>query len=78
VRKALDAAHYGNSSPAGATIKLADVIDNATDIEALAPKFTPVYRREMATLVPLLAHGHPTLYARAEQVLGITSEVTSC
>jgi len=77
-RKSLDAQHYGNSSPAGATIKLADIIDNLSEIEKLQPRFLPVYMREMLALVPLLAHGHPTLYARAEQAIGITSEVTRC
>jgi (p)ppGpp synthase/HD superfamily hydrolase len=70
-RKALDREHLARSSSEGASIKLADVIDNAADIKTLQPSFVAVYREEMQALVPRLAHGHPTLYVRACEAVGL-------
>lgn len=68
-RKKIDADHYAKSTPLGASIKLADMIDNARDIVANAPKFWPVYLAEMQALLPRLIHGHPQLYNLAADAL---------
>lgn len=65
VRKEKDRQHLANSSPAGAAIKLADLISNAKDIVKHDPSFARVYLKEKLELLRVLDHGPPVLYKRA-------------
>jgi (p)ppGpp synthase/HD superfamily hydrolase len=69
VRKAIDRAHTAMASPDAKTIKLADLIDNTRTIVQYDPDFAKVYLREKADLLMVLQDGHPTLYARANQIV---------
>lgn len=68
-RKAVDRAHLARSSPAGATIKLADLIDNTRTIVKYDPDFAVVYLKEKEQLLKVLTHGHQGLFQRALMVL---------
>lgn len=61
VRKSIDRVHLSCSSIDGATIKLADMIDNQRDIAANDPDFAKVYSSEMRLLLKYLQHGDCTL-----------------
>jgi (p)ppGpp synthase/HD superfamily hydrolase len=69
VRKDKDREHLAKSSPGGATIKLADLIDNAIGIAANDKGFAPVYLREAEALLPVLKHGDNRLWERARVTL---------
>lgn len=68
-RKALDREHVARSSPEGATIKLADLIDNTGSIVKFDKGFARSYLREKEALLEVLKHGHPELWRRAYAVL---------
>lgn len=61
LRRGLDADHYAQASPAGQSIKLADIYDNALSIKGSDANFWKVYQREMQALVPRLTNGHRAL-----------------
>lgn len=67
-RKALDCAHLASASPDGASLKLADLIDNTTSIVAHDPKFAKVYLAEKRAMLAVLTHGAPSLFALASAV----------
>lgn len=67
-RKALDREHTANCSPAAATIKLADLIDNTKSIVERDPKFAKGYLEEKRLLLEVLTHGDPTLLAMAREL----------
>jgi (p)ppGpp synthase/HD superfamily hydrolase len=69
VRKAMDKDHLAKSSAEGATIKLADLIDNCTNIAATHPKFARIYLREADALFDVLGHGNQQLWKRAQTTL---------
>ncbi|WP_020476280.1 HD domain-containing protein [Zavarzinella formosa] len=73
-RKALDREHLARSSPEGATIKLADTIDNTESIAIHDPNFARVYLGEMDKVLPLLRHGDARLWDRAERTLQMAQE----
>lgn len=62
IRKKIDMNHLAQSSPAGATIKLADIISNVMDIAENDFEFARVYVPEKEALLPLLKHGDKRLY----------------
>lgn len=68
-RKAIDRAHYANASPAGKTIKLADLIDNFIDISKHDQHFARVFRKEALLLLPHLEEGDKQLYEKLKQLL---------
>lgn len=68
-RKAIDREHLASSSSEGASVKLADLIDNTRDIAANDPHFAKLYLREKALLLPVLQHGKQSLVQRAQEVL---------
>lgn len=68
-RKALDREHLAKSSPEGASIKLADLIDNTRSIVANDKDFAKVYLREKREVLPMLKQGNAALWAIAEQTL---------
>jgi (p)ppGpp synthase/HD superfamily hydrolase len=67
-RKAKEAERLGKASPHAQTIKLADLIDNARDIEQNDPKFAKVYRVEKDQLAKVLTKGHPDLQAQLRSI----------
>jgi (p)ppGpp synthase/HD superfamily hydrolase len=64
-RKTMDAIHYSQASPGMASVKLADMIDNARDIQVHDPLFWKLYQKEMLDLLPKLRHGHESLWKQA-------------
>ena len=68
-RKLIDLAHLAKSSPEGATIKLADIIDNSKDILAHDENFAKVYLKEKAAALEVLRHGDKSLFNAAEGIL---------
>ena len=68
-RKTLDREHLARSSPEGATIKLADLIDNTSSIMTHDPSFARLYVAEKEKVLPLLRHGNAALWERANRVL---------
>ena len=69
VRKALDREHLAKSSYEGASIKLADLIDNTETIVEYDPEFATVYLQEKELLLPVLRQGHPALWEEANELL---------
>ena len=68
-RKAIDRNHLANSSANGATIKLADMINNSQSIVKHDPKFAEVYMKEMSALLDVLRHGNKELYMKASDIV---------
>ncbi len=66
-RKEIDRKHTAQASPRAKTIKLADLIDNCTDICRNDPKFGRVFLHEMSLLLEVLGEGDPRLFATAEK-----------
>jgi (p)ppGpp synthase/HD superfamily hydrolase len=69
VRKEKDKEHLAKSSPGGATIKLADLLDNCVSIAAHDRGFAVVYLREADALLKVLKHGDKGLWERARDTL---------
>ena len=68
LRKEIDRKHLAIASARAKTIKLADLIDNCTDITKHDPRFAKVYLKEMAALLEILEGGDPRLLSRARKV----------
>lgn len=68
-RKRIDREHLAKSTYGGATIKLADLIDNSRDIVENDADFAKVYLQEKADLLPVLAHGNKVLFEKATRQL---------
>jgi hypothetical protein len=66
-RKAIDLDHLSNASPRAKTVKLADLINNCTDVTRHDARFAVVYLGEMEALLEVLHEGHPDLYALARK-----------
>jgi hypothetical protein len=56
-----------NASARAKTIKLADLIDNTTDICRHGQRFAKVYLFEMAALLHVLSEGDAKLFAKADK-----------
>lgn len=69
VRKAIDLAHTAQACPEAKTIKLADLISNATDIVRNDPDFGRIYIQEKEALLKVLTEGDARLHARATKIL---------
>ena len=74
VRKEKDKNHLAKSSLGGATIKLADLIDNCTSIAAHDKGFAVVYLREADALLKVLKHGDKRRGERAQETLAAARE----
>ncbi len=66
-RKAIDLNHLAAASSRAKTVKLADLINNCTDVTKHDARFAVVYLREMEALLAVLEDGHPDLYALARK-----------
>lgn len=69
VRKEKDKDHVAKSSPAGATLRLADIIDNSLGIATHDKGFAPVYLREAEAVLKVLKHGDERLWERTKETL---------
>jgi (p)ppGpp synthase/HD superfamily hydrolase len=69
-RKAAYRAHLAASSTEGATIKLADMLDNSSDVAERDWAFSLVYLPELREELAVLGHGHPALLAELTAQLG--------
>jgi (p)ppGpp synthase/HD superfamily hydrolase len=69
MRKAAVVEHLARSSPNGASIKLADMLDNSANIAEHDPAFAVGYLAEMRKKLAVLGHGHPELVARLAEHL---------
>jgi (p)ppGpp synthase/HD superfamily hydrolase len=56
--------HLAGSSYAGASIKLADMLDNSSNVSSVSPEFAKGYLPKMAAKLAVLSHGHPELFAK--------------
>lgn len=68
LRKRMDLEHSAKGSVRAKTVKLADLIDNCTDISHHDKRFAQVYLVEMAALLKVLSEGHPVLLEEAESL----------
>ena len=68
-RKAAFRKQLAGSSYEGASIKLADMIDNSANVAEHSPEFAKTYLAEMAETIKVLGHGHPELLAELERNL---------
>lgn len=64
-RKQLDLNHLAVSSSHGATIKLADIIDNVSNLVDRDPQFAQVFLVEKHNSLEVLKHGNTELWRRA-------------
>lgn len=69
IRKSIDRDWLSNSSSEGASIKLADLIDNHLDINKNDPDFAKVYNGEAKRLILVLEHGDAGLFKRLKELL---------
>ena len=68
-KKQIDLEHIRRAAPAAKTVKLADIIDNCTDIRALDPQFAPVYLAEKREQLAVLREGDPVLWSLASDII---------
>jgi (p)ppGpp synthase/HD superfamily hydrolase len=66
--------HASHGSPAAKTVKLADVIDNVSDILEHDREFARVYLMEKKMLMEHLHEGDPALYGKATELLELLME----
>jgi len=69
IRKAIDREHLSKTTWGGATIKLADIIDNSISIIWHDPKFAKIYMKEKALLLKVLKHGDAVLFKKAQIII---------
>lgn len=62
--------HIGNGDRLSKSVKLADVIDNASDIVDYDSEFAVICLREKKMLPEVLKGGNPVLFKRAEELVG--------
>ena len=61
-RKQIDLLHTSHALPTAKTIKLADIIDNVSNVVERDPQFAKVYVPEKANLLSVLSDGNRELY----------------
>jgi len=69
VRKTKDRNHSATSSSRAQTVKLADLISNATDIIVNDPSFARVFIKEKKMLLQVLTRGDASLRGRAQRIV---------
>jgi (p)ppGpp synthase/HD superfamily hydrolase len=68
-RVAAEVAHLSAASYAAASIKLSDMLDNASSVAKLAPEFAAVYLPELRRKAAVVKHGHPALVKELRAIL---------
>jgi (p)ppGpp synthase/HD superfamily hydrolase len=74
-RAAIDRQHSAQSDPSAKTVKLADLIDNLSDIATADPGFAPLYLSEKELLLEVLTAGDPTLFQRVKEIIRASREL---
>jgi (p)ppGpp synthase/HD superfamily hydrolase len=69
IRQRLDREHLAQSSSEGATIKLADLIDNTSSIVRYDAEYARSYPRGKELLLEVFKHGNAELWTRAYETL---------
>lgn len=84
IRKSIDLKHYAAGDARSQTIKLADIVDNMSDITTLDSRFAEIYIWEKYELAQALTRGSAPLRQRALELclshiqkIGISEESTS-
>lgn len=65
-RKAKEIEHLAMTSYFGASIKLADMLDNTRNVREVDPEFAAKYLPVIAAKLNVLKHGHPELFAKVK------------
>ncbi|MCP4333682.1 MAG: bifunctional (p)ppGpp synthetase/guanosine-3',5'-bis(diphosphate) 3'-pyrophosphohydrolase [Gammaproteobacteria bacterium] len=68
LRKTIDRDHLARASARAMTVKLADLIDNCSDITRHDERFARVYLQEMGALLEVLGDGDQRLYNQARRL----------
>ncbi len=68
-RKAIYRAHTAKADPRAKTVKLADIIDNVSDIMRNNRGFARIYVREKVLLLEVLKEGNQKLYEQAQELI---------
>ncbi|MCP4876384.1 MAG: bifunctional (p)ppGpp synthetase/guanosine-3',5'-bis(diphosphate) 3'-pyrophosphohydrolase, partial [Gammaproteobacteria bacterium] len=68
IRKTIDRKHSARASARAMTVKLADLIDNCSDITRHDERFARVYLQEMGALLEVLGDGDQRLYDQARRL----------
>ncbi len=68
-RKAIDRQHTTQADPRAKTVKLADLIDNLSDIAEADPGFARIYLGEKQLQLQVLTEGHPELFQHVETII---------
>nr|WP_246480510.1 HD domain-containing protein [Motiliproteus sediminis] len=69
VRKRIDREHTARAQADAKTIKLADIIDNVSEIVDNDPGFARIYLVEKALQIEVLRDGDPRLFRQAQQLI---------
>ena len=68
-RKRIDLNHIARASPAGQSIKLADIISNTGTVVDRNPRFARIYLAEKSAQLEVLAQGDAGLHRRASDIV---------
>ncbi len=68
-RKAIDRQHTAKADARAKTVKLADLIDNLSDIADADPGFARIYLSEKELQLEVLTEGHPELFQRVQKII---------
>lgn len=68
-RKAIDREHSAKADPRAKTVKLADIINNLSDLMDQDPGYAKVYVREKELQIQVLTEGHSELFRMAEELI---------
>lgn len=68
-RVAIDRGHYAKGCARAQTVKVADIISNLSTIVERDPDFARTYLVEKHQLLAVLKKAHPTLLARADDII---------
>jgi (p)ppGpp synthase/HD superfamily hydrolase len=76
-RKAIDRQHTAQADSRAKTVKLADLIDNLSDIATSDPAFARMYLEEKELQLEVLTEGHPKLFRQVQDIIRNAKELTS-
>jgi len=68
-RKAIDRQHTERADPRAKTVKLADLIDNLSNIATTDPQFAKVYFSEKELQLQVLTQGHTDLLHKVQDII---------
>lgn len=68
-RKSMDRLHTADADLRAKTVKLADMLDNLSNIAEIGPKFATIFIKENEQLLKVLMDGDSLLYRKVEQII---------